>query len=490
MTRWAIAAIAGAVLTATAVAFALSDSALRPAALTLDSTAAAESAVGAAGPASPHAQPKVAFPLAEPGKPIMQFGMDFVSYTTLEEPFLNHARHSSPGWNASPSGSLPELTFADLRDQGLVDPDTMYPAGVPKGYPHVGGPVLRFGARFWPKQYAGTWVAEWDGDADLTFGWVNHTWIRRINRNRIEVTMPADNTDWMRIEARRVGPEGFRNLRVYRKENESLVKAGRLLDPRFREFASRYHILRTAVPQHVNGHWARSIDDMMSTDVTGWGSWQPVKDGGHLGGPPWSVFFRMAEETDTALWLHVTGILGAPDGFADAALQTNGDAIRKLAEQNARAIVASPEWDRAAARLVDDLIASSYPEDRILYVEQNNEIWNYGHPFWRHTHYYTGIGQGVSGGKKGGYGRYGYGYLSARFVHAFEAALAERGRRQAWVAVIASQMAWDQMTRDALEGYREYFVERGLDPKPWLAIAGVSTASYYTAVVGGEGLIT
>jgi hypothetical protein len=211
-------------------------------------------------------------------------------------------------------------------------------------------------------------------------------------------------------------------------------------------------------------------------------------------GVPIEALFDMAMATDTALWMHVAGLVGAPAAFDDPALLDGKKDIRVLARQHAREIMASPEWRKYADEIVRSLKASGYPKDRMLYVEQANEIWNFAFPFWRNTNYFWGLAEGIKGDNSVGYS-WGLGYVTAHFAVIFERALTEADRDdQAWISVLAGQMANTETTKAALAGFKAYFAENGIDARPHLARLGVSTASYYQgaieeaalgAVVGG-----
>ncbi len=456
-------------------------------------TAPSESAPVAAG-AGPHAQPAVAFPTTGDGLPVMQLGMG----SGVADPFINVIKYEDSSWSAPEAAALGAENFTA---------DWM-PKAVPPRAPYIESASFRSGAHSSPAllpYYAGTWVVEWDGDANAAFAlvWANEVTTKRVGSNRIEGAFPAKMNGARRSKVRftRIGEGGVSNLKVYRKEHEALLKAGGLLAPDFAAYCARYKVLRTLDLQAVNINWQRTADQFAPLDAPGWrpANFEKQKTGPR-GFPP-EPMFQMAMECGSALWMHFPGQAGAgpefdaDDIFKNADDGTTGDvkgALHSLSRAKAKEIIASPEWDRIAARIADALIASGYPEDRRFYLELSNEVWNFGSPFWRTTHYFQGIGMAVAPEPmKGERFRIGYGYAAARMAEAFEKALADRGRRQAWVPVIAGQMANARRTELALEGYKMYFEERGADPAPWLKIAGVATASYYQGALHmKKGIVT
>jgi hypothetical protein len=196
----------------------------------------------------------------------------------------------------------------------------------------------------------------------------------------------------------------------------------------------------------------------------------------------------MAVASDTALWMHVAGLVGAPGAFQDPNLLDGKKDIRALARANARQILNSPEWRKYAEEIVRSLKTSGYPRNRLLYIEQSNEVWNFAHPFWRNTNYFWGLAEGL-GGKDKGYS-WGLGYVTAHFAVTFEKVLKERGRGdQPWVSVLAGQMANTETTKQALAGFKQYFKDKRIDERPYIRRVGVSTASYYHGAFDLDGTL-
>lgn len=428
--------------------------------------------------------PTASFPNTRDGKPIMQIGLSGFAYFSLEDPFLNLFRNMGfDSWAARASSG--DMKFATLLARGYIDRTTMLPKSVPSGYVISTG-LFRFGARYYPADFAGTYVVEWKGSATARCGFGAPT--RKISPNRIECDYSVSNKDWSNIEFTQIGA-GFSDPRLYRKEYEARIRAGETFNPRFTSHLHQYKVIRTMDVQAANTNWTRSVADLAKKIHLNWG--QDAAYSSTVGmprGAPIETLFDMAVASDTALWMHVSGLIGAPAAFNDPALLDGRKDIRALARANARQIMASPEWRKYADEIVRSLKVSRYPSDRMLYIEQSNEIWNFAHPFWRNTNYFWGLGEGLSGSKKGY--SWALGYVTANFAVHFDAALRANGRgSQPWVAVLAGQMANIDTTRHALEGFKAYFAERRLNAAPFLARLGVSTASYYHGAIDLDGTI-
>lgn len=422
----------------------------------------------------PHLQPTVAFPTTADGLPIMQLGLGFNDYWGLEQPWINAAKGNTIRWEATRKSDGKRLTYDELVAAGAIDPGTRYPvtadglwsidtAGIFEGVMHGVA----------PSYYAGTWVIDWKGVGSAGFSFIapDAGTFKVISPNRVEGTFAAPGTRGA-VGVTAASPT-FSDLRVYRKDQEALLNAGKILTPDFVKYASRYKILRTMDMQSANLGWARTADQFIPPEAVGWGVPEPTYSKQLPQAFPYLPLFQMAMETNTALWMHVVGVIGAPAEIDDA--YEHVEQIDPIVRAHAKEIVASPEWDRVADKLVDALIRSGYPENRRLYISQNNEGWNWG--FWRKWRYYQSMGQALSNDTQGS--DYGYGFLLGRQTHAIEKALAKRGRKQAWVSVMERQAASPYTTEDALKGYIAYFESQGMDPKPWLKIVGVSVASYY-----------
>jgi hypothetical protein len=144
--------------------------------------------------------------------------------------------------------------------------------------------------------------------------------------------------------------------------------------------------------------------------------------------------------------------------------------------------------------IVRGLNVTKYPAQRMVYLEPWNEVWNWGGPWARMTHCSDGVMDALTGGAYNGPGvgtRYGFGYLAAHVMVEFDKALTRAGRKQAWTLAMGTQLVWDQITVGSLEGFRRYFTEKGIDPRPWLKNVGVTTALYYDGVFNrSTGFIT
>lgn len=444
--------------------------------------ASAEPAGADAALAAPHPQPPVAFPTTADGLPLMQLGVG-----GPEDPFINEVFARDPNWYTTDRGVPKKLKYADLVEGGFVDPHTNYPTAIPKGYPALYGPSFltkRRDADAVKARYAGKWIVDWKGSADVRIYNLGPAFWKKAGSNRIEVDVPASGVNQAIVEVQSIGKGGFSDLRIYRAENEAALNAGRLLAPRFAALAHGYKVLRTLDMQAVEINWQRTADQFAAVDSLGWkpGDFKKRKLGPR-GFPP-EPLFKMAVESETALWMHFPGQAGAGEDFDTDAVFSGTD-LEATAKAQAKDIIASDEWDKIAGRIADALIASGYPHDRRFYLELDNEAWNNAHPFWRTTFYFKGIGNAVSPSGKAGE-RFGYGYATARMAVAFDKALADRGRAQAWVPVLAGQNANPRTTLGALKGYSAYFSDRGVDPAPWLKIAGVSTASYFFNGLSGK----
>lgn len=448
-------------------------------------------------PAKTKGPPPAAFPNTDDGLPIMQLGVGGVSYVSLEDPFVNILRTmNTTAWAAIKLGGE-TMSFADMLTQGYVDPRTMLPRAVPPGFAYVRSGLFRFGARYYPEYYGGTYVVEWDGKAKAKCGFGKTA--NKIEKNRIECFYPSGDRDWSNIEFHEIG-EGFANPRLYRKENEAIKD--QLFSPQFLAHLRHYKVIRTMDLQATNTNWTRSVDDLATMKHLTWGDNASIADDEGKAipraiprGVPIEALFDMAVASDTALWMHVAGPIGAPADVDDPSFLDGKKEIRGYARQHAKEILASPEWRKYADEIVRSMKASGYPANRMLYIEQANEVWNFAFPFWRMTHYFWGLGEGIKGDNSAGFS-WGLGYVTAHFAVIFDAALKDAGRaEQPWVAVLAGQMAYSETTKGALRGFTAYFADHDIDPSPYLARLGVSTASYYqgvfeenatNAVVGGS----
>lgn len=417
-------------------------------------------------------------------RPLMQVGPWYPATYNIEEPYLNIIHASSVSWQAQ------GLTTAALYEQGVIDPRTGLPVRLPDGK------WLQLGAYFTSNdikaamRWDGDWVLEWEGEADLHIARVPNDMQWRSSKNRIEFTMDLKRakTTVAMIEVRKLKTP-LTALRLFRKENEALVRAGKIANPVFAAAVSRYDILRTMDLQGAGTDMVHSVGDLPDMAAPFWGNkaWLSANDTPHpFRSAPVEAMMALAVETDTALWAVVPITLGAPLDFYDPSIRDakKGQWVqnfRRMAEQNGKTILASPEWDLYADYFVRALIDSGYPETRTLYVTIENEVWNTALQYIAISEYAAGLagGAGFRTEPNIGQTRLGYGAASARWKLALDAALKRAGRRQDVVYVIEGMQGWTQPNAWALEGTRRWMEAQGEKWSDHAAAFGTSVSSYW-----------
>lgn len=457
----------------------------------IDDLLARVSALEAGAPPTPEPDPGVPTPPPAPGPaggPLAQLGLYWWRYWSFEEPFIDLTRGTPAEYTAVLHGGA-RVPWADLWRDGHIDKTTLYPKSFPPNTWYMSLGLYRHGAGVLPAAYADTYVATWEGDADIQIARAcnsdaDRNCQRRVSANRVEATFDASMSSHSLIDMTRIGPSGVRNIKVFRKRNETLLAQGKILNPVFRDHARRYSVLRFMDPQEASHGRPFRAGDFARMDQATWApEWKPdyAKAPDAPKYPPFEAIFRVSMETDTAAWVHVAGLPGAPATFN--ALIEPADPTLWLAacRDNLQAILASSDWAAYMDEIVRGLIAAGYPETRMLYLEPWNEVWNYGHPWNRMTFCARGVWAAGGPANVIDY-RYGYGRLAAKVQRAFDDALARAGRAQQWTLVLAGQHAWAQTTADALRGFSDYWRAAGLSDaeiRDRMRYVGVSTASYY-----------
>ena len=435
------------------------------------------------------------------GKPSLLLGLDNWK-DGIEDPFVNIARGFGNGWGAGQNWkcdgcTLETMDMAALSKGGFIDSETMLPTAIPAGFDYIRTPLFRGGARYDPEGYAGTYVVEWDGEATARAGLTCAGDQKVINAHRIEFTCTKNDKDWTNVQFTAIGPGGLKDVRIFRKKDEADIRAGAIFRRQWLDYAAQYSVLRTMDIQGASIAGMRSVDQLSKKSHAQWASVTEINYAGLPMGPPIEVLADMAVASDTALWAHVAGPIGASARFDEIAIggtRHRENFEQKLqmqwAEEEAPQILASPEWDKFADEVVRSLTASGYPADRPFYLETRNEVWNNANPWWWGRDYFLGIRNWVNAQKPvDGYSAMvGVGYMEGRAAEAIEAALARAGRKQQVVFVLECQHANPTTCEGALIGFKRYFEDRGADPKKWLAHAGVSTATYFHDGTGKAGL--
>lgn len=451
--------------------------------------------------AQPPAEPRVLakiFPNASSGKPIPQLGIGGWNYWSYEEPFINLAKASAPSFTARFADGT-TMSWSELWAAGHIDKATLYPKSIPAGAYLFAG-IYRFGAITLPSAFGGTYVLEWDGDADLRLASRDCTGPAEtncqvvINSNRLEATFSASLKEYSFWTINRIGPTGVSNIRLYRKENESALNSGKILNPKFQALARRYKILRFMEPQESSfarpfhaGNFVSGNAAAYAVDIFPAPADAPREIN-------FATLFKVALEASTAAWVHVVGLPGTtpdidalPRGIIADPWPVNLQWMA-LCKANLDTILASPDWAAHMDAVVDGLQSTDYPRRWMLYLEGWNEVWNTAQPWDHMTYCAKGVSDKLGQGESASYG---YGYLTAHAMVAMDAALKRQGRRQAWTMVLAQQAASPFTTSRALDGFKRYFADRGVDPAPWLKHVGVSVQGYYFGSMEREtGFIT
>jgi hypothetical protein len=446
-------------------------------------------ATAAAAQTTIPAEPRVArstFPKSDFGKPIPQLGVESWNYWNLEEAFVDHTKNYGVQWRAN-FADRPSMDIKALWQAGYIDKTTLYPRQFPPGAVTISGGVFRGPAPARPQAFADTYVLDWAGDADIRLYWrdcanaqdVNCQ--RAISANRVEATFDASYVDPVFWYITRLGPQGVSSIRIYRKGNEAAVNAGKILNPKFSDLARRYKIIRFANPQHATDARPFRAGDFVAPDAATLvpDYWPGIPDAPKA--INFETLFRISAETSTAAWVHVAGLPGLPPSF-DALMEPGADANqwRSQCRANYQTILNSLDWAHYMDAIVRGLKRANYPRNRTLYLEGWNEVWNVAWPWVFNTFCAEGFADAL-GATPPFYakGSYGYGYLSAHAMVAFDAALRRGGRSQAWTLALAQYQVVPGMGAAALEGFKRYFTDRGADPAPWLKNVGLAVTSYY-----------
>ncbi len=411
----------------------------------------------------------------DPPQPIdgvmLQGGPWFPNTSNIEEPFINLIHAGPVSWTETS-----DINTQELFDIGLLDDVT--------GLPKRRRDGLRTGVYFatWPDKthWAGDWVLEWEGDVDLWPIWgVSNSDIVRVSPNRLEWPRGVTN-DHTAISVRSMnGP--LKSIRLYRKENESALKAGKIYNPRFIDEVRKHHVVRSMDLQEANRAAIRDFDDIATLDACCWNNfeWQT----GHrfpFSSAPLDAVIALAIEADNSLWHHAPITLGAPAALDDIDLGTvdnpgeRNNQLYQIALGQGRAQFAQGEWDEYARGFVEALDRRGYKATTALYTTLSNEVWNYSWQYQLTTIWASGVGAAFNQNY-----RFGYGMLLARYALAMERALEDAGRDQRIVYVLEGQAANPSTTRDALAGAKAFIEARGENWDEWAPKFGVSVASYW-----------
>jgi len=437
--------------------------------------------------------------------PKTQYGLFRLSYWATEDPLVNSLLNNSApklewtwGYRKANSG----WPFEKLVEQGLYDLKRhMFCGPLPEGaFIDLG--FARGAAKAAPVYFSGKWVVTWDGTGTVEIALGASKSIVKKSENRLEFWAKTEDP-WTRVHITNIGPECVHNVRAFRASDETLVQQGRVFRQHFIDFVSAHDVVRTIDWSASNNSHIRSIDQVTPWGSAFWGEkgFAPLRSDGPFtytaskkpvrhaiyASAPLKLHFRLAKRTGAALWYNIPPMLGRPafPGDVDWSNPKSFDYVAQARQPSvAGPTLTSIEWARFADALVAELIAEDYPEDRLLYLEIGNEVWNRAFPFYKHSNHFGGLGlylQDTRADYPGGSPmRVAYGYVTAMFAEQFAAALERANRKQAWKMVVATQTVWpDGRLKPALDGLVWYNETDAKRPQPRDRF-GYATTSYYS----------
>lgn len=329
--------------------------------------------------------------------------------------------------------------------------------------------LVRDGTTDAPAFFKGKYVLDWQGDGEVVLQGGNTGTLTRVNANRIEEDFdPAvHGTKPPQVAIKSVGA-GVWNIRYYRASHEAALNAGKVFDPAWLANACRFSIVRPL-------DWSGVNDDREILASQRPKANRPVWGDNYV--PDWALV-RLATECRNELWITSPGLLGAPQAIADilrsAPGTTTQDQRVNAVAAAYDAIVGSDENLKWARAFVAELNRQSYPLAMPIWVEVDNEVWNW--TFRDSTEFMWGIGRALNQrkGLRDNF-RTGLGWQSARMAEAFQKALNEAGRAaQVWTLVIGTHTADPLRTRDALAAVKAYAGPIAMSQY------GVATTGYYS----------
>lgn len=260
-----------------------------------------------------------------------------------------------------------------------------------------------------PSYFTGTWVIKWKGNAIFRVGDMSET-LRQPNR--LEVNITGSNARFQISVSDAFAGMWFSDMVICRKDWESAIDSGRVLEPQTSGYYGRYDYLNTAGYANASDAYiSKYIDHMPRNSLSHAKSLSP------------NFMIRMALETDTKLWFHIPLFLGS--NFDNHPKNTTDGTLWSNFGQASFASLNQANIDEYATKFVHDLNELGYPLDKELVLDAGYYIDSVN--MARRAWYYT-EGFGLALGYTQGNAYSGYGYLAVRLHNAFAKALQLGGR--------------------------------------------------------------
>jgi hypothetical protein len=272
-----------------------------------------------------------------------------VNYYSAEQPFLNIFR-TSGGWithsTTAESWDTHEEAYLQLDADGY--PTTLTASRSDPNSPQIFNSVVVLLLRDLPNSNAGTglpflagqYVVLYDGEGTLACGFDATLISTAPGRMVVNLVSPPTHGSFAlyitSTDPKHTG-NYIRNIRVVKAENENLLAAGNIFEPRFLSLMQNFRVLRAM-------QWLE-IDDNGGL-LTDW-SQRPLPSNGGWGGPngvPLEVVLQLCNAVGADCWLNVPHM-------------ANDDYINQMAT----------------------LAHTNLGANQKVYIEFSNEVWNSGY---------------------------------------------------------------------------------------------------------------
>ena len=410
----------------------------------------------------------------------LQIGLNYLMPNNLEDPFIDLTMAGGGYWSIL-RRDAPDMDYGEAMEAGLIDLETGLLRSLPDDARMGIGPGVLGGMRIYPKHYAGAYILEWEGDAHAFIVGQPRDLQTRIGQNKLMFFVRPENGRPLSVRFSQLRGDGLKSIRLYRDEHKELIERGEIWNPDFIEMVRKNDIVRTMMFQTTNESPVRSFTEVARPEDAFYANtMRPIWPSPPRYGVPYEVLFDLALKSDTALWTHVPAMIGMPTHLSHPSMRNDEDKIsvgkiNAEAKTHWRTILGSPEWDIFAREFADRLVASGYPQERPLYVELGNEIWNYAYPFALATAYFQGFAQGMKDKMSP---RIGYGVLSARWASALEQELEERGVSYNIIYVLGSHTAMPSRSAAAMRSFRRQLEQMGANADEIVAKTGIALTTY------------
>ncbi|HEY9634213.1 MAG TPA: cellulose-binding protein [Coleofasciculaceae cyanobacterium] len=288
----------------------------------------------------------------------------------------------------------------------------------PKQYNSV-GTIFLWNGGFKPGRYILTYDGE--GVVEASNSAKKNEALSKPNRQVYDIPDTTVGNSGLKVAIKQTDPNGtgnyIRNIKFFREDQESLLKAGEIFNPDFINIVKPFKFLRAMSWMATNdGNEQKNWDDLVKITDYNWAGQEFITPSRKRGGAPIDVLTALANKTSSDLWLNIPH-------------QATDDYVTKFAQK----------------------VKETLDPKLNVYIEYSNEVWNWS-PAFSQSHWAVEQAKARWGEDKPDRGadfNAFYGMRASQVINIWKSVFGNQADRVK--GVMATQTAWKGLEENRLQ---------------------------------------